>query len=265
MPVAGLTTFDETRDGHLQSPDFFDAERFPELRFASTSIASDGDDVVVDGDLTMKGVTKPVTLTGKLYGPDHRSVGQRADRPRPRRARSTATSSASAGTPRFRAGGSLLPDTVASAPASRRSRRPDDADPRRPRQPSRRIVQRRDRTRGVEPRAGRRRRRGVRRARAAPPVRRRRGRPRRASLGAGPARPIAAADALLFVTPEYNGSIPGVLKNAIDWASRPHRAWPLWGKTVAVAGATTGPVRGRLGARRSPPRARHRRRAGDRR
>ena len=51
---------------------------------------------------------------------------------------------------------------------------------------------------------------------------------------------IARADAVLFVTPEYNGSIPGVLKNAIDWASRPRGDAALLGKTVAVAGASTG-------------------------
>ena len=51
---------------------------------------------------------------------------------------------------------------------------------------------------------------------------------------------IEAADAILFVTPEYNGSIPGVLKNAVDWASRPRGDAALRGKTVAVAGASTG-------------------------
>jgi chromate reductase len=49
-----------------------------------------------------------------------------------------------------------------------------------------------------------------------------------------------AADAILFATPEYNGSVPGGLKNAIDWASRPVRASALTGKTVAVTGASTG-------------------------
>jgi chromate reductase, NAD(P)H dehydrogenase (quinone) len=51
---------------------------------------------------------------------------------------------------------------------------------------------------------------------------------------------VEAADALLFVTPEYNGSLPGVLKNAIDWISARHRGSSLENKTVAVAGATTG-------------------------
>jgi len=50
----------------------------------------------------------------------------------------------------------------------------------------------------------------------------------------------AAADAILFSTPEYNGSIPGGLKNAIDWASRPRLEGVLRNKTVAVVGASTG-------------------------
>ena len=48
------------------------------------------------------------------------------------------------------------------------------------------------------------------------------------------------ADAVLISTPEYNSSIPGVLKNAIDWASRPRATTPLQGKPAAVIGATTG-------------------------
>ena len=48
------------------------------------------------------------------------------------------------------------------------------------------------------------------------------------------------ADAILFATPEYNGSVPGGLKNAVDWASRPVRESALTGKTVAVVGASTG-------------------------
>jgi chromate reductase len=49
-----------------------------------------------------------------------------------------------------------------------------------------------------------------------------------------------SADAILFSTPEYNGSIPGVLKNAVDWASRPVREAALTNKTVSVIGASNG-------------------------
>ncbi len=55
---------------------------------------------------------------------------------------------------------------------------------------------------------------------------------------------IRAASAVLIVTPEYNFSVPGVLKNALDWASRPHgdSVWP--GKTVALMSASTGMLGG---------------------
>jgi chromate reductase len=65
-------------------------------------------------------------------------------------------------------------------------------------------------------------------------------------LGAGPAgargfrEAVESADAILIATPEYNSSIPGQLKNAIDWASRPKGENALWGKPVAVVGASTG-------------------------
>jgi polyisoprenoid-binding protein YceI len=68
VDVSSITTFDENRDGHLQSPDFFDTQRYPELRFESTSIDADGDELVVEGDLTIKGVTKPVELRGTFLG-----------------------------------------------------------------------------------------------------------------------------------------------------------------------------------------------------
>ena len=58
---------------------------------------------------------------------------------------------------------------------------------------------------------------------------------------------VRAADAILFVTPEYNYSVPGVLKNAIDWASRPYGDSAWKGKPVAVMGASIG----RLGTARA--------------
>jgi polyisoprenoid-binding protein YceI len=68
VAVSALTTFNEMRDGHLQSPDFFDAERHPELRFVSTGVESRDGALVVRGDLTIRGVMKPVELRGRFTG-----------------------------------------------------------------------------------------------------------------------------------------------------------------------------------------------------
>jgi chromate reductase, NAD(P)H dehydrogenase (quinone) len=53
---------------------------------------------------------------------------------------------------------------------------------------------------------------------------------------------VKAYDAVLFVTPEYNYSVPGVLKNAIDWASRPYGDSAWNGKPAAIMGASTGTI-----------------------
>ena len=68
--VASVDVKDENLSAHLQSPDFFDAERHPELRFAAQDIRLDGDGkVAVDGELTIKAVTKPVAVTGTVTAP----------------------------------------------------------------------------------------------------------------------------------------------------------------------------------------------------
>ena len=70
--VASVDVKDENLSAHLQSPDFFDAERHPELRFAAQDIRLDGDGdgaASVDGELTIKGVTKPVAVTGTVTAP----------------------------------------------------------------------------------------------------------------------------------------------------------------------------------------------------
>jgi polyisoprenoid-binding protein YceI len=62
IDVASISTRDEKRDGHLKSPDFFDAAKFPKLTFKSTKVEKAGEGLKVTGDLTMHGVTKPVVL-----------------------------------------------------------------------------------------------------------------------------------------------------------------------------------------------------------
>ena len=67
--VASVDVKDENLAAHLQSPDFFDAERFPELSFESDEIERAGDQITVRGGITIKGVERPVELTGKIAGP----------------------------------------------------------------------------------------------------------------------------------------------------------------------------------------------------
>jgi polyisoprenoid-binding protein YceI len=67
--VASVDVKDENLAAHLQSPDFFDAERHPELHFSAEDIDLDGETVAARGDLTIKGVTKPVEVTGTLTPP----------------------------------------------------------------------------------------------------------------------------------------------------------------------------------------------------
>ena len=67
--VASVDVKDENLAAHLQSPDFFDAEQHPELRFAADRVALDGESVDVTGEITIKGVTRTVQATGAATGP----------------------------------------------------------------------------------------------------------------------------------------------------------------------------------------------------
>ncbi|HRI25940.1 MAG TPA: YceI family protein [Ferruginibacter sp.] len=66
--TASVDTSNEQRDTHLKSADFFDAEKFPAMEFTSTSYSKKGDDYVLNGNLTIKDVTKPVTLNVEFGG-----------------------------------------------------------------------------------------------------------------------------------------------------------------------------------------------------
>lgn len=78
IEVASINTRNSDRDNHLRSADFFNAEAHPTITFTSTNIVRDGDDYQVTGDMTIKGVTKPVTFeveyNGKGKTPDGTEV-----------------------------------------------------------------------------------------------------------------------------------------------------------------------------------------------
>jgi polyisoprenoid-binding protein YceI len=65
IDAASIDTNQEQRDHHLRSADFFDAERNPTLTFSSTNVTQTGTDITIAGNLTMRGITKPVTLEGE--------------------------------------------------------------------------------------------------------------------------------------------------------------------------------------------------------
>src|SRR3954466_2622307 len=67
--VASVQVKDPNLEAHLQSPDFFDAERYPELTFESKSIDRDGDELKIDGEITIKGHTEPAEIVGVISGP----------------------------------------------------------------------------------------------------------------------------------------------------------------------------------------------------
>ncbi|HVB06959.1 MAG TPA: YceI family protein [Acidimicrobiales bacterium] len=68
VEVASVTTRDDKRDEHLRSADFFDTEKFPTMRFVADRAVPDGDNWVVEGDLTIKATTRPVRLAVEFLG-----------------------------------------------------------------------------------------------------------------------------------------------------------------------------------------------------
>ena len=68
LDVNSIDTNQEQRDGHLKSGEFFDAEKYPKISFTSTSLTKAGDDYKLTGDLTIKDITKPVTLDVEFGG-----------------------------------------------------------------------------------------------------------------------------------------------------------------------------------------------------
>lgn len=69
VQAGSIDTGEPKRDGHLRSPDFFDAEKFPTLTFTSTKVTREGEDLVVVGNLKIKDQELPVTLKGEVTGP----------------------------------------------------------------------------------------------------------------------------------------------------------------------------------------------------
>jgi polyisoprenoid-binding protein YceI len=72
VDLSSVNTGNDTRDNHIRSEDFFHTEKHPTMTFRSTGVRADGDDFLLDGDLTLRGVTRPVTFKLEVngFGPD---------------------------------------------------------------------------------------------------------------------------------------------------------------------------------------------------
>jgi polyisoprenoid-binding protein YceI len=72
IDLSSIDTGSEQRDGHLRSPDFFDTENHPQMTYRSTGVRADGNDYVLEGELTLKNVTRAVPLKLEVngFGPD---------------------------------------------------------------------------------------------------------------------------------------------------------------------------------------------------
>jgi polyisoprenoid-binding protein YceI len=68
IDMASINTNQADRDGHLKTSDFFAIDQFPTMDFVSTGLRAEGDTLYIDGDLTLRGVTKPITLKGEFGG-----------------------------------------------------------------------------------------------------------------------------------------------------------------------------------------------------
>jgi len=68
IDIASINTSNADRDKHLRSADFFDVEKYPEMTFVSTGVEKDGDDMILNGRLTMHGITKDISIPFELLG-----------------------------------------------------------------------------------------------------------------------------------------------------------------------------------------------------
>ena len=261
---------DENLAAHLQAPDFFDTERHPDITFTSTLVRADNGALIVDGELTIKGHPRAIEARGAITEPhvtfgdvekvgleleaivDRTEYGLDWNAPLPKGGFALANEVKLHRQPRAGPGADsamkvlgLSGSLRAGSHNSKLLRAAGDLLP-----PEAELVV----FDGLKP---------------IPPFDEddEHSRPEevQALFDA-----IAAADAVLVATPEYNHSIPGQLKNALDWLSRPLAESPLRNKPAAVVGASTG-LFGAVWAQADAPqgarghrRPRHRPRAADR-